>query len=167
MSIAGRGVGRAEGIGGRGRLGWRRIAAIGAVVLGIGVIAGGATLWRMHGAAPGDLDLATTRLSAGGLYRATIRSQAEPIPIGALHSWTIRIETPDGHPVPGATIAVDGGMPQHGHGLPTQPRVTRDLGNGEYLVEGMKFQMDGWWTLEFAIAADGGRDTTRFNLVLK
>ena len=44
-----------------------------------------------------------------------------------------------------AAITVDGGMPQHGHGFPTRPRVTRDLDDGTYLLEGMKFSMTGWW----------------------
>ena len=167
MSTTEFGAGRVAGIGGRGRVGWRRIVAVVAIFFAVGAVAGGVSLWRMHGSTAGDLDLSTKRLSAGGLYHATIRPQAEPIPVGALHSWTIHIETPDGRPVDGATIAVDGGMPQHGHGLPTQPQVTRALGNGDYLVEGMKFQMNGWWTLDFAIAADGQQDAARFNLVLK
>ena len=58
-------------------------------------------------------------------------------------------------------------MPQHGHGLPTQPRITDDQGNGEYLVEGMKFQMPGWWTLSFHITADDQSDSVTFNLVLR
>src|SRR4249920_3274177 len=32
----------------------------------------------------------------------------------------------------------DGGMPQHGHGLPTRPVVSRELADGTYLMEGMK-----------------------------
>ena len=40
-------------------------------------------------------------------------------------------------------LKVDGDMPQHGHGLPTRPRVTRNLGNGDYQIEGVKFQMGG------------------------
>ena len=52
-----------------------------------------------------------------------------------------------------AAITVDGDMPQHGHGLPTRPQVTKHLGNGDYLVEGMKFQMGGWWVVDFTIDA--------------
>ena len=65
-----------------------------------------------------------------------------------------------------ATILVDGGMPQHGHGLPTKPRVTRQMGNGDHLVEGMKFNMGGWWVVEFPIRASAGTDTLVFNLSL-
>ena len=65
-----------------------------------------------------------------------------------------------------ATIAVDGGMPQHGHGLPTKPRVTKRLGNGEHVVDGMKFNMGGWWVVDFTIDANGQSDAIRFNMAL-
>ena len=71
-----------------------------------------------------------------------------------------------GRPIEGAVIGVDGGMPQHGHGLPTQPKVTRSVGEGVYEVEGMKFNMGGWWEVKFAIAAAAGADTVTFNLDL-
>jgi hypothetical protein len=58
-------------------------------------------------------------------------------------------------------------MPQHGHGLPTSPQVTQNLGNGDYLVEGMKFQMPGWWEVRFSISAGAQTDTITFNLTLQ
>ena len=70
-------------------------------------------------------------------------------------------------PLTDASIGVDGDMPQHGHGLPTRPQVTKHLGNGDYLVEGMKFQMGGWWVVDFTIEANGKQDTVRFNMILK
>jgi hypothetical protein len=111
-------------------------------------------------------DIATTKLSAHGLYRASVRLGAEPIPVRRLQSWTLHIDTMDGRPVDAATITMNGGMPQHGHGLPTSPRVTRALGNGDHLVEGVKFNMGGWWVVRFAIATSAGADTVTFNLSL-
>lgn len=115
---------------------------------------------------PDDLDLSLTRLSEGGLYRATLSPDTASISIGRMHTWTLRLQTATGVPLTRAKIAVGGGMPQHGHGLPTAPQVTRDLGDGRYLIEGMKFNMRGWWTLELAIDASGGADLVIFNLVL-
>ena len=115
---------------------------------------------------PQDLDYSRTRTSEAGAYRATIRPQGDTIPQGKLHRWTLHLETAAGAPVDSAAIAVDGGMPQHGHGLPTKPRVTRPLGNGDFAVEGMKFNMGGWWVVKFAIAAPAGADTVTFNLKL-
>ena len=115
---------------------------------------------------PRDLDYSRTRASEGGLYRATIRPKGDTIPQGRLHSWTLHLATASGAPVDSAAIAVDGGMPQHGHGLPTKPRVTRQLGNGEHVVEGMKFNMGGWWVVKFRVNSTAGIDSLVFNVSL-
>ena len=73
---------------------------------------------------------------------------------------------PTGAPIPGARFAVDGGMPQHGHGLPTQPRVTREVAAGTYQLDGMKFSMTGWWEIKLAIDSPEGVDKVTFNTVV-
>ncbi len=65
-----------------------------------------------------------------------------------MHRSRLLVSDLDGAPVQGATILVAGHMPGHVHGLPTQPRVTQELAPG-VLVEGLKFQMEGWWVMEF------------------
>ena len=105
------------------------------------------------------------RRSAGGLYSATLES-GQPIRLRRMQTMRVVISDAHGQFVDGAEILVDGGMPQHGHGLPTQPRVTRSLGEGAYEVEGVKFNMGGWWEVKLAIAADAGADTVTFNLDL-
>jgi hypothetical protein len=115
---------------------------------------------------PQDLDYSRTRTSASGAYRATIEPQGDTIPKGKLHRWTQHLETMSGAPVDSATIAIDGGMPQHGHGLPTKPRATRALGHGDHVIEGMKFNMGGWWVVKFRVAAAQGADSVVFNLKL-
>jgi hypothetical protein len=114
---------------------------------------------------PRDLDYSRTRASAGSVYRATIHPQGDTIPRGRLHSWTLHLETAAGTPVDSARVAVDGGMPQHGHGLPTRPRA-RELGHGDYAVEGMKFNMGGWWVVKFRVESGAGRDSVVFNVQL-
>ena len=56
-------------------------------------------------------------------------------------------------------------MPQHNHGLPTAPEVTRYLGEGRYLVEGLRFHMPGWWELRLDISVGDARDSVTFNLM--
>jgi hypothetical protein len=112
-------------------------------------------------------DYSTTRLSDKNIYRVTILPSADPIPVNELHTWTLHVETPGGDIIENAIIKVDGDMPEHGHGLPTRPEVTEYLGNGDYLVEGMKFQMTGWWVMEFDITAPDMTDHVSFNLELK
>lgn len=115
---------------------------------------------------PTNLDYGRVRPSEVGLYRGTIRPDGDSIPKGKLQKWTLHLESADGAAVDAAKITVDGGMPQHGHGLPTKPLVTKQLGNGDYLVEGMKFNMGGWWVVKFRVNAMLGADSLVFNLKL-
>jgi hypothetical protein len=116
---------------------------------------------------PADLDYSTIRASDKGLYNVSYTASTGTVPVNQMHEWTLHVESADGKPVENATIAVDGDMPQHGHGLPTRPQVTKYLGNGDYLVEGMKFQMSGWWLMDFTITAGGQMDAVHFNMMLK
>jgi hypothetical protein len=111
-------------------------------------------------------DITTTKTSEHGLYRAAVRPGTTPIPVGKLQAWTLHVETVAGAPVDSASIFVDGGMPQHGHGLPTRPRVTAALGNGDHKVEGLKFSMGGWWRMIFVVRTGAGVDTVVFNATL-
>ena len=73
---------------------------------------------------------------------------------------------PDGAPVEDAELAIDGGMPQHGHGLPTAPQSAGHIGEGQYRIEGVRFNMGGWWELKLAITSPAGVDGVTFNLML-
>ena len=75
-------------------------------------------------------------------------------------------QTPDGKPVENAEVTVSGGMPMHNHGLPTAPQVTKELSPGQYLVEGLKFQMGGRWEVSFEINANDTTDSATFKLKL-
>lgn len=116
---------------------------------------------------PSDLDLSSTRLSAHEIFKVSFTSKLDPVVINRMHSWELKVETPSGVPVTGAQITIDGGMPQHGHGLPTEPAVIKELGNGRYLVGGMKFSMPGWWVVNFHIQAKDKEDMVTFNLLLR
>ena len=126
----------------------------------------GVMMARM-GDVPSDLDYSTTRSSDKGLFNVSYSASTGAVPVNQIHEWTLHVETMDGQVIEDATIAVDGDMPQHGHGLPTRPQVTEYLGNGDYLVEGMKFQMGGWWLMDFTISANGQTDAVHFNMLLK
>ena len=116
---------------------------------------------------PADLDYSRTRASEAGVYRATIKPQGDTIPKGKLHSWTLHLESPEGSPVAVQQVAVNGGMPQHGHGLPTKPRATRRTPEGDVVIDGMKFNMGGWWVVTFKLTAPGAApDSLTFNVKL-
>ena len=105
------------------------------------------------------------RSSAHGVYKATLEPR-EPLRLRKLQAIAVRIVDANGRPIDGASIAVDGGMPEHNHGLPTQPRVTKSLGGGVYEIDGVRFSMGGWWELKLAIDSPAGADSVTFNLSL-
>ena len=140
-------------------------AILGGLAIVYAIVMG--TMMLRMGNVPSDLDYSTTSESDNGLYRVSYTASNGTIPINQMHEWTLHVESADGTPVEDAAITVDGDMPQHGHGLPTSPRVTQYLGNGDYLVEGLKFQMGGWWLMDFIITANGQTDAVHFNMMLK
>lgn len=95
--------------------------------------------------------------SENGRFQVTYESQLDPIQINRIHSWTLHVEDAAGQPVSDAEIAVKGGMPAHNHGLATAPTVEA-RGNGDYLLEGLRFHMMGHWELELTITAQGQTD---------
>ena len=135
---------------------------IGAAALAAAVVAAALVIGR-GSAAPDDND-ATVVHSSRGLYELAVSPPPEAAPVNRLHSWQLELRR-DGDPVEGASIHVDGDMPAHGHGLPTQP-VVRELGDGRYEVEGMKFQMGGAWYVAFDITSEAGTDSARVDFVL-
>lgn len=122
--------------------------------------------WRMFGPAPAGTDFARTRQTEKSLYAISIAPENEAFDRSVMHSWFVTVTTPDGKPVTGAKFNISGGMPRHGHGLPTEPQVTKDFGDGRYLLEGVKFTMFGWWEFGFDIDAGQGKDRVVFNLNL-
>ena len=114
-----------------------------------------------------DAAYAKTMVSKAGIFKVTYTSVPEAVPVHKLHSWKLKVETADGKPVKDAEITVGGTMPEHGHGMPTKPKVTKNYGDGTYLVEGMEFSMMGWWEVNFNIKAGGKTDSVTFNLQLK
>lgn len=134
-------------------------------VVALAAMAVGAWVWSMAPTAP-ELDLSGSKPSAKGFYQVTIEPETPPLKQNELQSFMLTLKTAAGAPVDDALISIDGGMPAHGHGLPTAPKATASLGDGRYRVEGVKFSMGGHWELRFAIAASAGADDVTFNLLL-
>jgi len=120
-----------------------------------------------YSSAPADLDTSAVRESAKKQFKVSYVSEMMPIPVGRIISWKLIVETADGRPVNDADITMEGGMPEHGHGLPTQPEVTKGTAAGEYAVQGLKFSMPGWWTISFKIRAQTMDDSVTFNLLVQ
>jgi len=121
----------------------------------------------MHETVPADLDVSTTQMSENKLFAVSYRSLRGTIPINRILSWELNLKTADGKPVDNAKITIVGDMPEHHHGLPTQPEIMKGIGPGNYLIEGIRFSMPGWWVVTFHIKAGDMMDNVTFNLQLR
>ena len=99
-------------------------------------------------------------------FVVTYETPDGPPEINLMHSWILHVETGEGAPVEGAEIEVDGGMPAHNHGLPTRPRITEDLGGGDYRLDGVRFHMSGYWEMVVTIKSDESEETVVVPLTL-
>ena len=101
-----------------------------------------------------------------GRYNLQLTPHDSQPTLGTLHHWHLLLTDPQGKPVDGATVRVDGGMPAHGHGLPTAPKVVSAERAGTYRIEGLRFNMPGDWELRLAIEGIAGSDTARLEFRL-
>ncbi len=102
--------------------------------------------------------------SISGFYIVSYSSKVTPIPINQIHQWVLHIETADGEPVSDAKLDIQGGMPLHDHGLPTNPVATEYLGEGNYLIEGIRFHMMGDWEITLEISQGNITETALIHL---
>ena len=107
-----------------------------------------------------------SKLSDKQHFQVQFTSNLNLIVINTMHAWTLHIQNSSGESVTDATVQIKGGMPAHDHGLPTRPRITQNLGNGDYLLEGMKFHMGGQWQVTLTIQQGRISDRVTFNLNL-
>jgi len=125
---------------------------------------GGIKVKHRHVKRPGKIDTSTTQVSENGAYKVSYIPEITPVRINTIHSWTVKITDRKGNPVTGARISVEADMPEHGHGLPTAPEVVEELPGGEYIIDGMKFQMPGWWVVKLHVSSAEVMDTVTFQL---
>lgn len=105
-------------------------------------------------------------VSRSGHFHLSYESELDPIIINRMHSWVLHLVTADGQAVSAVKITMQGGMPEHDHGLPTRPRVSASADPGRYLVEGIRFHMSGHWEIEFTISTGRDEDTVLIPLEL-
>jgi hypothetical protein len=147
----------------------RRLVLVLAIASAVSTTACGHAMMMIHGTgarrpAASEFGLGP-RTSADGRFVATLEP-ARPLRPRQMQTVRVTVRNAQGRAIDAAQITIGGGMPQHGHGLPTRPRVTRALGDGIYEIDGVRFNMGGWWEFTLTIATPGGADTVTFNLDL-
>ena len=108
-----------------------------------------------------------TATSDRGIYQVTIRPRNDTVPVGELHEWVIRPQTAAGAGFVPTELVFMAGMPGHGHGTTSEPRVTEYLTDGSFLVEGVKFNMTGLWNIIVSVTGPAGPDRVVFELTVR
>ena len=112
--------------------------------------------------------------SSDGNYLVRLRPVGGPIPKNQpfeLELWVFPAvvessrPTRPVQPLTGVRVGVDARMPDHGHGMLRQPRVT-DRADGSHLVEGMLLHMGGFWQLTVDVFEGGRSERAKFELNL-
>jgi len=98
------------------------------------------------------------------LYRITIGPEEGRARLGPMHTWLVEVASREGKPVTPIHVLFDGGMPEHGHGFETSPRVIDSPGRGVVRVDGVRFQMAGAWRIRIDVASREGADFALFDL---
>jgi len=117
---------------------------------------------------PEDLDTSREVTSQKGRFTVSYSiPERTEVPIAEFHSWKLHVQDAEtGKPVGRALLAINGDMPRHGHGLPTNPEASF-LGNGNYRIDGFKFHMPGWWQVAITISTADKYDRAVFNFILE
>jgi sugar lactone lactonase YvrE len=112
--------------------------------------------------------LPATLCSNGARYQLRLQSKPSAIPYNAL--FEIEVQIAEGCVAPktltDATLAVDAVMPEHRHGMNTQPEVL-SLGNGRFRVQGLMLHMAGLWELYFDVARGGVTERAQVGIALE
>jgi hypothetical protein len=91
--------------------------------------------------------------------------------VGALFRARARVTQRDGSPLEAGKVALDARMPQHNHGMETDPIDLPGACDaagacthpgGIFETEGFKFHMPGAWTVTVEVTGPRGPDTTSF-----
>lgn len=105
------------------------------------------------------------QVSVNNLYKAHLDCETLPT-AGPFQHCTVNFKDIQGNAIHPDNVMVDGGMPLHGHGLPTSPVLTELDKTGTYRIDGLKYNMSGAWLLGFKIKAAQGEDKIIFDFVV-
>lgn len=109
--------------------------------------------------------LPTRVLSASGQYSIKLVPEEKPIHIGKLHRWVVTItERQSNQKVRPDTLEVSGGMPAHGHGLPSNPVVTEYNPETGWYIDGVKFNMAGLWEMTVRFKTENKWDSATIKI---
>lgn len=119
---------------------------------------------------------AVKRTTQAGFYQVEVRFVPAEPKLGELFVAEAVLRDKDGVLIDDGKVALDARMPQHNHGMETDPidlpgacdaaKVCTHAG-GVYRTEGFKFHMPGAWTVTVDAVGPRGADSTSFVVEMK
>ena len=103
--------------------------------------------------------------SANGHYQAVLSCTTMPS-VGRFQDCQVTFEATQGETAGIKAVQIEGGMPHHGHGLPTSPVMQPQDIPDTYYIEGLKYTMYGAWLLGFKVSGTAGDDKIIFDFVI-
>lgn len=91
----------------------------------------------------------STATGDDGKIQLTLRTEPSPVTTGT-NVFFVTVKDADGAPLTEARVGVDVFMPAHGHGSSGDPETT-EIGEGEYRIDDVIFQMPGDWRVTFHV----------------
>ena len=90
---------------------------------------------------------------AGTLGRATFKlTSADPAPPRrGMNAWKLIVTDKAGAPISDAEVTVTGTMPDHQHGWPTPPTITKGADGMTFDFAQLNLSMAGVWTVTFEV----------------
>lgn len=92
-----------------------------------------------------------------GSYSVHLDEVPAALESGTMQSWCVRVTDAKGKSARNIKLSFTGGMPQHGHGLPSVPATSAGKGKCPYRIDGIEFHMPGVWLIGFDIVNRGGK----------
>lgn len=98
----------------------------------------------------------------GGSWRVAWSSAPAPPPLNRPFSVSVDVRASDGAlPPQDVLVAVDAGMPGHGHGMTVRPATT-PIEAGRWRADGLLFHMPGAWELSVKVTRGVATELARF-----
>ena len=105
--------------------------------------------------------------SSVGRYISELKPLPDIIPLRETHAWSVSLQRQDQSAEIPLRIEISGGMPRHGHGLPSAPKISHHFGAGKYQIDGLLFNMSGIWQLQLDVFDELGWDSLLFTFPVR
>jgi hypothetical protein len=101
-------------------------------------------------------------------YFVAYKSTPNPIPLNELFELSVWVYPANDHsrPLTDVKLHADAAMPEHDHGMNTQPKV-RPNNDGSFRVSGMQFHMPGHWQLYLDVTRGAVTERAQFDIELQ